>query len=959
MNIRVISSAPLTSRVFADGTSEALLLIDEPFPADPFPSGETGLLGNSGPQQFCVANSTSNCELPGTGGATNPYQSTENVFQGYAGRFDTTEYVEFDGVPIDPPPSGSVRIIRIANLRADVTSVALGYPVTATVSFSGSAGLVIPYPNATVAFVYHGIAAALNCTYDQVSHAVSCPGSSTQINVGASLGLQSAFETAVVTSNDQAFGGGFGSVRNMVGGTIEQQNIPGLFPLYDTESALTISPTASAYTGSGIGEASHGTWLMVALGNIPAGVQITAPGSVAGASGYPNPLLYRVDIPSGGWQFNSSFYASAPADKVVVDTTVPNPPNSAYIVYEAVANRPDLVESFNIPLSVVAQPGVSTSAITTALMFAPVPEAPVATGEESAWELPSTSLDIPRFLDGVPTLTGPFIIPGPVFLGGTLSAQFSITNQTLGNVTFTQLGIGCSGCAAGYPQFQAISNLTLAPGQSYQYFSTVPANITGTFAYFVEYQRTDGTWVTNVPGQNNETITISALYSLTIAVTGQGSVSANPPPGSQYDGEYPAGTYVCLTATPAAGWLFTSWSGTALDQFNCLTMNANTSVTANFVPQTFTLTLVTSPPSGGSLTPNPLPVNGLYTAGTYVCLTARPSAGWLFGAWSGAALDASNCLIVSANASVTAYFDTTTAQFSDVPPSATYFDAADLMFEAGVTTGCVQSADPTTRQFCPNDNVTREEMAAFIVRAVTGTVTPAIYNPTPYFQDVDSSNMFFPHIQKLMDLGITTGCSQDPPLYCPTETIPRWEMAMFMIRGRLMIYGASFNTSTTPYFADVPTNVEGNGMPFPFIQRSYDEHITNGCASNPLSYCPDELVTRGEMASFIMRGLFNETMVIGPTAPYLTAVTPNTVPQTSGSQIGVTISGTNTSFQNGDTVTVPSGMLAVSNIVVNSATSISATLTVNANAVAGPQALVVTTGGLNITLPLAIKAGTY
>jgi hypothetical protein len=184
-------------------------------------------------------------------------------------------------------------------------------------------------------------------------------------------------------------------------------------------------------------------------------------------------------------------------------------------------------------------------------------------------------------------------------------------------------------------------------------------------------------------------------------------------------------------------------------------------------------------------------------------------------------------------------------------------------------------------------------------------------------------------------------------------------MAMFMVRARLALYGASFSFNPTPYFADVPTNVEGNGMPFPFIQRAYDEHITSGCASNPLSYCPDELVTRGEMASFIMRGLFNETMVIGPTAPYLAAASPNWVLQTEGSQITVTITGANTNFQSGDTVTVPSGMLTVSNIVVNSATSISATLRVNANAVAGPQAMVVTTGGQNITLPLAIKAGSY
>jgi hypothetical protein len=88
-------------------------------------------------------------------------------------------------------------------------------------------------------------------------------------------------------------------------------------------------------------------------------------------------------------------------------------------------------------------------------------------------------------------------------------------------------------------------------------------------------------------------------------------------------------------------------------------------------------------------------------------------------------------------------------------------------------------------------------------------------------------------------------------------------------------------------------------------------------------------------------------------------VTPNTVSQTAGSQITVTITGANTNFQSSDTVTVPSGMLAVSNVVVNSATSMSATLTVNPNAVAGPQALVVTTGGQSLTLPLAIKVGTY
>ncbi len=306
---------------------------------------------------------------------------------------------------------------------------------------------------------------------------------------------------------------------------------------------------------------------------------------------------------------------------------------------------------------------------------------------------------------------------------------------------------------------------------------------------------------------------------------------------------------------------------------------------------------------------------------------------------------------------VTLTQDFTSQQFADVPPSAGYFDAANLMFLTGVTDGCVGSSDPSTRMFCPDDSVTREQMAAFIVRAVTGTLTPTTYNPVPLFTDVPTTNPFFPHIQKMEELGITDGCATG--LYCPTDTVPRYQMAIFTVRARLALYGASFSYNNTPYFADVPVNVEGGTTTFPFIQRAYEEHVTNGCGTNPLVYCPDELVTRGQMASFIMRSLFNETTILGPAAPQVTGVAPNTMAATVGSQITVTITGVNTTFLPGDTVTVPSGMLAVSNVVVNSATSITATLTANSTVAAGPQALVVTSGGQNLTLPLAIKVGTY
>ena len=68
-------------------------------------------------------------------------------------------------------------------------------------------------------------------------------------------------------------------------------------------------------------------------------------------------------------------------------------------------------------------------------------------------------------------------------------------------------------------------------------------------------------------------------YTLTVSVTGQGSVTLNPPGGS-----YDPGTTVTLTAVPAAGWQFDHWSGALSGSANpaTLVMNANQMVTAVF-----------------------------------------------------------------------------------------------------------------------------------------------------------------------------------------------------------------------------------------------------------------------------------------------------------------------------------------------------------------------------------------
>lgn len=54
-----------------------------------------------------------------------------------------------------------------------------------------------------------------------------------------------------------------------------------------------------------------------------------------------------------------------------------------------------------------------------------------------------------------------------------------------------------------------------------------------------------------------------------------------------------------------------------------------------------------------------------------------------------------------------------------------------------------------------------------------------------------------------------------------------------------------------PYFSDVPAT-------HPFfaqIQRVKEMGITNGCAVDPLRFCPDDPVNRGQMAAFLVRAL--------------------------------------------------------------------------------------------------------
>jgi len=143
-------------------------------------------------------------------------------------------------------------------------------------------------------------------------------------------------------------------------------------------------------------------------------------------------------------------------------------------------------------------------------------------------------------------------------------------------------------------------------------------------------------------------------FTLTTNVSGSGSVARNPDASG-----YVAGTVVTLTATPAANFQFSGWSGDLTGSANpaTITMSANRTVTATFTAVTggpFTLT--TSVTGQGSITRSPNATS--YPAGTVVTLTANAAGGWRFDSWSGNLAGTANptTITMSANRSVVANF---------------------------------------------------------------------------------------------------------------------------------------------------------------------------------------------------------------------------------------------------------------------------------------------------------------
>ena len=133
-------------------------------------------------------------------------------------------------------------------------------------------------------------------------------------------------------------------------------------------------------------------------------------------------------------------------------------------------------------------------------------------------------------------------------------------------------------------------------------------------------------------------------YNLTINTVGQGTTSPGTGPQSQ-------NSVVNVTATPANGWAFASWTGpfgTATQPTVQVQMTNNITLTATFI-QTGTTTFNVNVSTSGSGTVTVNPATGPYMAGQQITLTASAAQGGAFTGWSGAVTSSDNPLIVTVN----------------------------------------------------------------------------------------------------------------------------------------------------------------------------------------------------------------------------------------------------------------------------------------------------------------------
>lgn len=502
INVQVFLDVNVTSKLYetTNNSSEALLMIDEPLPAE---------------QKICTGTvGTGGCTVapwptaPGlvykphvSGGETiNPY----NVFQG---RVQGANSVAWLGVPIDAPGTTFTRVIRMTNIRGNanmkgVSSTLVPSQIIAYISATGTTSIPINNPQQTVAWIQTGLTTAIrnagdsggapsyqqcaNLNGDQYSDplkdAYACPNARLRFSEGFASAFKTRYNTGPV----------------YVSGVTADQNIPGnVYTMSEsgffTNNNNSINGWVSPLLGSA-GVATQGTRLRAVFNNVPAGVRLFVTLHPLGYSSSNDAELVNT-APDGSGAFVAVPKTASTASSCTGGyngygfAEIPIFGGSGTAVWEVTATNALTIQTMDFGLIAAWKantsnnlPGLGT--ITTNMSFAPV----------STITSASTVAPVPRFAD-------------------TSTARNTITI------------------------YQCVTNLL------FPYVSNVPGWDTG----LVISNTTKDPW-----GHATEAGTCEINY--------YGDVAGGPPPPQQVSGVVPAGDYLAwslssggkfgVTATP-------------------------------------------------------------------------------------------------------------------------------------------------------------------------------------------------------------------------------------------------------------------------------------------------------------------------------------------------------------------------------------------------------------------------
>jgi len=372
----------------ATGLSEALLSIDDPYPATPSPPlPYSPAPGPSQPPQILCTPLGSDCGAIGTGGAPSPYQTQPNVYVGK--QASATEL--YWKVPIDPPGANATRVIRISNVRANVSQLPIPnglVPTTiqATVGIHGAPAIPLADPEEMLAIDVPGLAASVLSTATiaqcQPHNAVLLGGSGT-----------AAFDFSVQATEGSTTVFKYRNYGTTLDGPefpplLVEQNVFGFVYLTETgfysPSLFTSAPT--------LGLADFGTRILISLGSVSAGTHLFVPTTITMTGEYGEGVAPgQLQLVKANENGNSEAGYEPVASTAMIGTTPVAEAyasgSTAYAVYEVINASPAVLETATIPVAVAFTNMPSAGVVNATTSLAPLNS--VGTASESA--------SIPRF----------------------------------------------------------------------------------------------------------------------------------------------------------------------------------------------------------------------------------------------------------------------------------------------------------------------------------------------------------------------------------------------------------------------------------------------------------------------------------------------------------------------------------------------------------------------------------